>query len=153
PIAGANLFQEKGTGAVSIGVFDARTGKLVRTILGHDNYRTEGTAQVAVSPDGRLLASRPLTACGPIRIWDLTSGKLLKELHDKKLGCLGSMAFSPDGHYLSAGYSSQVAGGLGRDDGPVGKKCNVALWEVATGLAWHTEAHSCAVWSLAFAPD
>lgn len=76
--------------------------------------RTEGISCVAVSPDGKWLASGGLGS--PIKIWDVITGQELRTLSfgaDQTL----ELAISPDGELLASG-------------GPDGK---VRVWAVSTG--------------------
>jgi RNA polymerase sigma factor (sigma-70 family) len=67
----------------------------------------------AFSPDGKLLASGGVAE---IRLWDLASGKLLREIRDGNRTRYCMLAFAPDGRRL-AGASLD----------------SVCVWETATG--------------------
>jgi WD40 repeat protein len=80
---------------------DPATGKKVRELLpGHLN----GATDLAFHPDGKHLFS-----CGRdtlVRIWDTTSGKLVKELGKSRGGqskdWIHALSFSADGRWLAA---------------------------------------------------
>jgi WD40 repeat protein len=133
-------------------VWDAATGKLVHTLLAHD----ESVEGVACSPDGRFLASAGEAAgrdfkdqTGEVKIWDAVTGKLVQHLKSlaRSPTCL---AFSPDGRYLAIGSR----GFFDNDGRPL--PGGVAVWEWQAG-SWqqkHTlKGHNGAVFSIAFAPD
>jgi WD40 repeat protein/serine/threonine protein kinase len=91
-------------------VWEATTGKLLRTLKGHLGPVTS----VAFSPDGKLLASVSTrinwtdvytgkveaanTAVGEMQVWDLTADAAPQTY----LGLYGNVAFSPDGKRLAA---------------------------------------------------
>jgi len=100
-------------------------------LLGH---RAEVRA-VAISPDGKLLASGSKT--GTIRLWDLAGANLLAEQPAHSHG-VESLAFSPDGKTLASGGWDQ----------------RVRVWDVPQlNPLWHFSGHSDGVRSVAFSPD
>lgn len=78
-------------------------------LIGH----TGPVYNIAISPDGKLLASSSGLFDHTVRLWDLPNGTLLRTLavYDR---AVNSVAFSPDGQLLASGY----------DDG------TVRLWQV-----------------------
>src|SRR5205085_2598350 len=72
-----------------IRLWDLETCKEVRTWTGHGNDYT----RVCFSPDGTRLLTSGLGAEGAIQIWDVNSGKELKQIK----GGGWCAAFSPDG--------------------------------------------------------
>lgn len=84
-------------------VWDAATGKEL-----HRFQEPEEVVDVALSPDGKLLATKTLKA---VRLYDMASGKEVRRFEYVSNG-LRSLAFSPDGKVLG---------------------CEVVLWDVATG--------------------
>jgi RNA polymerase sigma factor (sigma-70 family) len=82
-----------------IRVWDAETGKELR------RFDNRGGWQVALSPDGKLLAALGPTAVnGHIAVWDVATGAKVRELtlEGNFDGCM-SLAFSPDGKKLLSG--------------------------------------------------
>jgi WD40 repeat protein len=59
-----------------------------------------GVNDLAISPDGRTLASAEKDRA--IRIWDLSTGELRSTIHDE-VGWVKTIAFSPDGRRLAFG--------------------------------------------------
>jgi WD40 repeat protein len=94
------VFNPSGTLVVTSGgsspfirVWDAGTGKLVRTLRGH----TGDVMALAFSPDGRRLASGSYDQT--IKLWDVETGQEVLTLRGHTAQVLG-LAFSPDGHQL-----------------------------------------------------
>jgi WD40 repeat protein len=80
----------------TIHLWDAATGRLIRTMSGHDNELTTH----AFSPDGTRLAtgSRDKT----VQLWDVRSGERLAVLRGHR-GWVSDVKFSPDGSRLVSG--------------------------------------------------
>jgi WD40 repeat protein len=96
---------------------------------------------VAVSPDGRLLASRGLD--GVVRVWELASGK---EVAGFRLPYGGNwtdtVSFAPDGRHLAAAA----------DVGP--SSSAVLVWDVASGReAYRIGVPDGRLSAVAFSPD
>jgi WD40 repeat protein len=110
-------------------VWDPATGQeLFQDFDGHH----AGVAAVAVSPDGKLVA----TGGDDLRIWDAATSKSLRRISIK--GGINALAFSPDGKLLAS----------------AGKDRIVHLWEVATGkVAGELKGHKLMLCGLAFSRD
>ncbi|MEW2220266.1 serine/threonine-protein kinase [Streptomyces sp. NPDC006990] len=108
---------------------------------------------VALSPDGQTVAA----ACsdegniGKVPVWDVRSGKLIKDLvvstdRDTSTSWMMSVAFSPDGKTLAAGYSRSVEGGLVFWEASSGQYRRLATEQVKSKKTY-------GVSGLAFSPD
>jgi WD40 repeat protein len=135
-------------------LWDARTGRPVRELP------VKGVTRLAFSPDSRTLATGGANQLVPVvggwdyrvRLWDVATGGQLREFQGPALGppnqrAVGSLAFSPDGSLLAAGFGS-----------PSWLKSNndeqvVRVWDVRSAR----EVQTLPVWNpvpaLAFSPD
>src|SRR5215470_5249924 len=94
----------------SIKLWDAATGRELRTMTGHSaNIRA-----TAFSPDSRLLASSGYDAL--VKLWDTATGREIITLNGHSLN-VNTLAFSPDAKLLVSGS----------DDG------SARLWDVSSG--------------------
>jgi WD40 repeat protein len=90
-----------------------------------------GSAAVAFSPDGSLLASEG----DDLKLWFAPTGTLFKTLGTHR-GEMSSLAFSPDGSLLASGGNE------------------LKLWDVGSGILIQTlRGHEGGVWCVAFSPD
>lgn len=133
-------------------VFDTATGKELRQIANEGSnvisltISPDSTFVLASAwgkgvqtklPDGRVRFSTAQDH--PVCLWDLSSGKLLKQITLTEGGA-GPVAFSPDGRVFAVGT-----------DRPHGK---IRLWETASGKErLSLEGFRGAARSLAFSPD
>lgn len=163
----------RGPTASTIVLWDAATGRELRTLRGHTFY----VYTVAFSPDGALLASgsRDETA----RVWDAATGEELAIL-EGGTGWVLSVAFSPDGKTLAtstrdgtinlwdvatfekvgvlAGHTDWVYAVAFRPDGALlasgSKDATIKLWDVVSGELLRTLAgHESCARSVDFSPD
>jgi WD40 repeat protein len=89
---------------------------------------------MAWSPDGKLFAAG--IANGDVLLWQLGSGKLLRNLQ-AHTGIVLTVAWSPDSKSLASGSNDQT----------------VRLWQVETGKLEHTLQAKVAVGVVAWSPD
>src|SRR5262249_38595368 len=127
---GIDGFKRDGNASV-VRLWDVATGKLLRTLEGHQHFITA----LSYSPDGKVLASG--SGDRTIRLWDATTGKELHKLKCEVSTTPFSLSFSPDSKVLaSVGHSA------------------LQLWDVTTGQELHhKEVHTGWVYSVSFAPD
>jgi WD40 repeat protein len=94
------------TGAAGIHLWEAATGKPIR--------RFGGLAfSLTFSPDGKRLASgySPPGSKGRVRLFEVDTGKELREFGADLYGLGSCIAFSPDGKTLASGYYEKPGGG------------------------------------------
>ena len=93
-------------------IWDAARRSRIATL--RPSFAEYGGYAVAFSPNGRILATGGLHT--DVRIWDLRTGRLLRELEQGSAG-VRSLDFSPDGRILAVSGFEPVA----------------SLWDVASG--------------------
>ncbi|MBO1350910.1 MAG: trypsin-like peptidase domain-containing protein [Hormoscilla sp. GUM202] len=104
---------------------------LANTLKGHSSSVTS----VAISPDGKLLASGSWDKT--IKIWNLGSGRLLRTLTGHS-NLVISVAISPDGQLLASGSNDKT----------------IKIWNLGSGRLLRTlTGDSDWVWSVAISPD
>jgi WD40 repeat protein len=146
-------------------LWDADSGKLVRTFAGHDTKTPQGHVTalyaLAVSPDSKHLAGG--ARHGTVIVWETATGKVAQKFEvptlytydprqrKRSIGGIRSLAFSPDGTFLAAGGIGQV-GNVDGLEGPA----HVEVWEwkkpqarfaagaqghkaLVNGLLWHPD--------------
>ncbi len=125
-----------GGGEPTIRFWDVATGKPARPPL-KPEAGVFGDA-VALSPDGRILASA--AEDGTITIWDVTSGSPLRTLRDRQnRDAVRTLAFSRDGKTLASTVHSRHA---------------ITLWDVAAGhLVSAILGHTAPINDISFCPD
>jgi WD40 repeat protein/tetratricopeptide (TPR) repeat protein len=117
----------------SMVLFDAVTGKLLRTLTGHAGR----VYTVAFSPDGKRLASGSWEPDPAVKLWDPETGRELGTLRGHTNRVI-RVAFSPDGKSLASAS----------DDG------TVRVWDTNQGREdLQLKGHAGHVWSVAFSPD
>lgn len=115
-------------------LWDAATGKLLRTLSVHDDF----VHFVGFSPDGKMLVSMGnKNRVGTIQLWDVETWMPLRTRggHSEYIT---SVTFSPDGKVVASGSWDTT----------------VKLWDVNTGALIRTLwGHGGKVWQVVFSPD
>jgi len=120
-----------GHGSGEIKIWDAATGKQLKTLDGHKNVVTS----IAFSPDGKQIISG--SDDKTIKLWDAMSGTEVATLQGHESWVM-SVAFSPDGKQIASRG----------DDG------RIVLWDAVAGQRmWSTEGLNFWAESISFSPD
>jgi RNA polymerase sigma factor (sigma-70 family) len=115
-------------------LWDVETGKLRHAFAGH----RERVYAVVFADDGRTLFSAAGITGEPIVEWDLTSGKVVRNLGENPNGAT-DLALTPDGRFLAAcGYNNSTT----------------RLWDLATGKEARSFAgHTSVIVSVSLSAD
>jgi WD40 repeat protein len=114
----------------SVTVWDAKTNVVVRTIeLDAD------VSSLAFAPNGQSLLVGGLA--GRLNLWEVSSGKRLRDFQRRSFGTVHSVAFSPDGQTVLAGSGDRT----------------LRLWEVGSGRLLRSWQHANEVVAVAFSLD
>ncbi len=157
----------------TVKIWDAATGKLVRTLRGHRDM----VLFAVFSPDGRRIASGG--ADRTVKLWNAETGALIRTLSGHRWTTRAA-AFSSDGKLLLSASGDTTMMLWDTDTGapirtfeghravvrsvawsPDGKYAvsgsfdtTVKVWEIATGrIVWSADAHASPVVSVAYSPD
>jgi hypothetical protein len=138
-------FNQEGTQVVSCGidghlkVWDLATGRKACNDLLHLDKGEGWIADVAFSPDGKLLAVGTVADKEHfVTLWDTTTWERVWRTFEGHTSGVMGVTFSPDGKQLATAGQDQT----------------VRIWEVATGQLLKTlEGHSGTVWRVAFSKD
>jgi len=130
-LLGAESFNEIENFQTSNNLFklDLQYPKVSRIIM------HEGVRSVAISPDGKILASG--SADGSIMLWDMASIQPLSNVLEGHDSTVWTLDFSPDGKTLVSGSEDQ----------------KIILWDVDSGQEVKRTNTSMNIRSVAFSPD
>lgn len=102
-----------------------------------------GVPDVAYSPDGALIAS--IGGSGEVKLWEATTGKLIRVFEEITDENGGNIAFSPDGNSLAVGWETLVV------------LFNVQTGEISSRLSSRsvgtTVGYNLGVGQISFSPD
>jgi RNA polymerase sigma factor (sigma-70 family) len=116
----------------SMQIYDVQTGAMLKQLGPHPGH----IYPAALSPDGKRALEASYDYAAPIRLWDVASGKLVREL-GKPCETWG-IAFSPDG-WLALSSS---------------KDLQVRLWDLETGKVVRVfQGHRNGAQGVAYSPD
>jgi WD40 repeat protein len=127
-----NRFIATGSKDSTARIWDARTGKELRSLAGHTGW----IRSLAIAPDGKLLVTG--SDDRTVRMWCSESGRCLRVLTNHT-GAVLSLVFSPDGQRFASGSDDLTA----------------RIWETRTGRQSvpPLQGHPQGVGGLAFSPD
>jgi WD40 repeat protein/tRNA A-37 threonylcarbamoyl transferase component Bud32 len=108
-----------------------------------DKERASNVRSVAFAPDSKTVATGSFY--GEITLWEVATGKVIREFQAYHVGEVISLSFSKDGTSLVSGEGQSWDR---RQDGDY-----VCLWDVSTGKKRFTLGHSRRVRSVAYSPD
>lgn len=133
-----------GTSTKSVNIWDVAKKKIVQTFQSDAPGSTFGA--LTYSPDGRLLAACQQSVKTRTRVWDVSTGAIVRDISSERDMCQ-TLSFSPDGNWLVVGYG--VLNPKAREE-----MASVALfdtkgWQIQK--SWKTPAFI--VERLAFSPD
>jgi WD40 repeat protein len=125
------LLATASTNEPTIQLWNPQTGQLLRTLKGH----TSPVADVAISPDGKILVSGSRDKT--IKFWDVNTGKLIRTLSGHS-DVVETVAISQDGTILASGSWDKT----------------IKLWNLQTGALIRTlTGHTQSVSALTLSPD
>jgi WD40 repeat protein len=101
---------------------------------------TDRANSLAFSPDGKTLAigSGEPSRSGDITLWDITAGKLVKNLAERHLDSVFALDFSPDGKLLASGGADKAVRITDLSSGKVVKVFEGHTHHVL-GLTWRAD--------------
>ena len=134
-----------GISASKVRLWESTSGKLLRTLEANTSVEvtsavTSAVNSVGFDPSGTVLASG--NSDGKVRLWEMTSGKLLRTLvrptSIANNGAVNSVAIDPSGRMLASGSQDNT----------------VKLWELTSGKLFRTlEGHTRDIDVVAFSPN
>ena len=97
------------TSACKVTLWNVKSGDQLTSFTGNEN----GVADVAISPDGSIIASGGHDST--VRLWDIATGKSIATLRGHRHAVM-SIAISPNGRFVASGSGDRT----------------VRLWELAS---------------------
>lgn len=123
----------------SVHLFDTRIGEITQTFKGH----TESVRGIAISPDGKTLASGGLD--DTVRLWNIETGRQM-HLLKRHQSPVFHVVFSPDGKTLaSAGWDDTIH--LWNADTGKHKKTLIGHLDAIQGVTFSPDGQTIVTWS------
>ncbi len=113
----------------SVSIWDTSTWDITQTL------RTGSVLEIALSPDGKLVATTPDRYA--VNIWQTKTGFVRRTIFTAFTNAISQITFSPDGRSIAAGGYDGV----------------VRIWDVETGTLLRAMNTGSVIQSLAYSPD